>query len=524
MSRQDRSTLDLLGTAGLERALEGLLDHARLVKLANAAGVSYPGMRARSRSRETLVHDLARRALEDTAAAREILRVLRKDTAARRRAWATLDAQAWIDRLADRSFLEDRAESGAAVFLIASGALPAAGDGALDALLRQPPAGTPKTSDRRGRSTGAPPPSRDDDDRDRARLDKKLAEATRKARHQSEQLRRLRETERALRRDLMERKGELAETRMALERARKEVDAVTGVPDPKEQESAALTAIASVGRAVRRVATAQREHARQIEELGRRVAADRGRGNEPFDPNAIVEALEALRKDASLGRRSARKGARERDRRLDELADRVEAFEARLDEVAVPRPERRPSVGKARVGVFIDVQNVFYGARQLKGKLDFDALLEAAVRDRRLIVARAYVVETKEIDQSGFIAVLEHRGIQVRRKNLRVRADGSMKGDWDMEMALDILDAAPALDVVVLVSGDGDFASLVGRVKGMGPRVEVLAFPRTTAKALIEAADHFHPLDRNFMIRSAAKTSGATGDRAAHDDDGAASA
>ena len=63
--------------------------------------------------------------------------------------------------------------------------------------------------------------------------------------------------------------------------------------------------------------------------------------------------------------------------------------------------------------------------------------------DRRLIQATAYVVESKEIDQSGFIAMLQQRAIEVRRKTLKVRADGSMKGDWDMEMALDILDMAP---------------------------------------------------------------------------------
>ena len=222
-------------------------------------------------------------------------------------------------------------------------------------------------------------------------------------------------------------------------------------------------------------------------------------------PGDLVEAIAALRKDAASERRAARKAARERDRRLEELTARVESFESVIRQHAGRPGARRPARGKARVGVFIDVQNVFYGARQLKGKLDFDALLSAAVRNRRLIVARAYVVETKEIDQSGFIAVLEHRGIQVRRKNLRVRADGSMKGDWDMEMALDILDAAPDLDVVVLVSGDGDFVSLVGHVKTTGPRVEVLAFPRNTAKALIEAADQFRGLDRTFMIRSSAK-------------------
>ena len=111
-------------------------------------------------------------------------------------------------------------------------------------------------------------------------------------------------------------------------------------------------------------------------------------------------------------------------------------------------------------------------------------------------------MESKETDQSNFITRLQRRGIEVRRKTLQIRADGSKKGDWDMELALDILDAAPQLDVVVLVSGDGDFTSLVKRVKSMGPRVEVIAFPRNTAKSLLQAADHFEPLDRKFMIYS----------------------
>ena len=67
-------------------------------------------------------------------------------------------------------------------------------------------------------------------------------------------------------------------------------------------------------------------------------------------------------------------------------------------------------------------------------------------------------------------------------------------------MRAPVLDAAASLDVVVLVSGDGDFTSLVKRVKRIGPRVEVIAFPRHTAKSLLEAADRFQPLDRKFMI------------------------
>jgi uncharacterized LabA/DUF88 family protein len=84
-----------------------------------------------------------------------------------------------------------------------------------------------------------------------------------------------------------------------------------------------------------------------------------------------------------------------------------------------------------------------------------------------------------------------------------------------MELALDILDAAAELDVVVLVSGDGDFTSLVKRVKGIGPRVEVIAFPRATAKSLVQAADAFQPLDRKFMIYS--RTPRAAGEEPAGD-------
>ncbi len=141
-------------------------------------------------------------------------------------------------------------------------------------------------------------------------------------------------------------------------------------------------------------------------------------------------------------------------------------------------------------------------------------MLDSAIVGRRLIQCTAYVVESKEIDQSGFIARLQQKAIEVRRKSLRVRADGSSKGDWDMELALDILDAAANLDVVVLVSGDGDFTSLVKRVKRMGPRVEVIAFPRNTAKSLLEAADRFQPLDRKFMIRSPSTGAGRSSGRA----------
>ncbi len=230
-----------------------------------------------------------------------------------------------------------------------------------------------------------------------------------------------------------------------------------------------------------------------------KAAPSPSRGPSAESIEALAGTLKAVQKDAAALRREYKRDRAELLKRLEDLGSVV---------AKKPVKERKPRIKEAdkRVGVFIDVQNVYYGARQLKGKLDFDALMESAIVGRRLIQCTAYVVESKEIDQSGFIARLQQKAIEVRRKSLRVRADGSSKGDWDMELALDILDAAPNLDVVVLVSGDGDFTSLVKRVKRIGPRVEVIAFPRNTAKSLLEAADRFQPLDRNFMIRSPARS------------------
>ena len=224
-----------------------------------------------------------------------------------------------------------------------------------------------------------------------------------------------------------------------------------------------------------------------------------GSGPDKKALDALLEAIKQTDKHIAADSKS-------RDKQFETFAKRIEAMRETMRSrpgAAPAKPKRARPRGQARrVGVFIDVQNMYYGARRLKGKLDFDRLLEAAVGQRRLIKTTAYVVESKEIDQSQFIAMLQKRAIEVRRKTVQVRADGSKKGDWDMELALDILDAAPGLDVVVLVSGDGDFTSLVKRVKSMGPRVEVIAFPRTAAKSLVQVSDDFRPLDRKFMIYS----------------------
>ncbi|MBI4531374.1 MAG: NYN domain-containing protein [Candidatus Latescibacteria bacterium] len=173
----------------------------------------------------------------------------------------------------------------------------------------------------------------------------------------------------------------------------------------------------------------------------------------------------------------------------------------RLQEATNAKRHIKHASDPDRVGIFVDVQNIFYAAKQFNARLDFEKLLRTSVGHRRLIRAIAYVIQSPEVDQSGFITMLQQKNYEVKRKNLRLRSDGSAKGDWDMGMAIDMISLADRLDVVVLVSGDGDFVSLVNLIKTMGPRVEVFSFLHNTAKDLMQAADSHYSIEEGLLLK-----------------------
>tara|TARA_B100001094_G_C18088933_1_gene749316 strand:+ start:379 stop:915 length:537 start_codon:yes stop_codon:yes gene_type:complete len=156
-----------------------------------------------------------------------------------------------------------------------------------------------------------------------------------------------------------------------------------------------------------------------------------------------------------------------------------------------------------RVGVFVDVQNMFYSAKKIKhAKLNFSKLMQKAVGSKQLIRAISYVVDNPEIDQSGFLDMLTSNGFEIKSKPLRVRADGSAKADWDMGMAIDAVTLAGKLDVIVIVSGDGDFTHLVYHLQSQGVFVEIISFPESTHDELIKSADLYKPIDDTLLIKS----------------------
>lgn len=145
-----------------------------------------------------------------------------------------------------------------------------------------------------------------------------------------------------------------------------------------------------------------------------------------------------------------------------------------------------------RVGVFVDVQNMYYSAKALYGKkVDFGKIVDLAAAERTLIRAIAYVIRTETKQEQSFIESLEKRGLEIRAKDLQTFYGGAKKGDWDVGIAMDIMRLAGKLDVVALVSGDGDFAELLKHVKALGCRAEVVAFGPSASSLLRAEADRF---------------------------------
>lgn len=157
-----------------------------------------------------------------------------------------------------------------------------------------------------------------------------------------------------------------------------------------------------------------------------------------------------------------------------------------------------------RVAIFVDVQNMFYAAKySAGGKLDFAKLMAKIVRGRTLSRAIAYTVQKEGFDQSAFLSSLYHNCYEVKTKTLATwtNSDGFVKkkGDWDMGIAMDSLAVSSTVDVIALVTGDGDFADLVHMLKGNGKKVEVYSFASCLSDSLKQVASEWTILDESVL-------------------------
>lgn len=155
-----------------------------------------------------------------------------------------------------------------------------------------------------------------------------------------------------------------------------------------------------------------------------------------------------------------------------------------------------------KVALFVDVQNVYYTVRQqFKRHFNYNTFWSQVTKDRELVGAFAYAIDKGDAKQQNFQQILRRIGFEVKLKNFIQRRDGSAKGDWDVGITLDMMEFAPQADVLVLVSGDGDFAMLVDRIHDRHKKkVEVYGVRALTAEALIDAADRYYPIGGDLLL------------------------
>jgi uncharacterized protein (TIGR00288 family) len=162
-----------------------------------------------------------------------------------------------------------------------------------------------------------------------------------------------------------------------------------------------------------------------------------------------------------------------------------------------------------RVGVLIDVQNMYHSAKNLyQARVNFREILKTAVAGRKLIRAIAYVVTTESGEEKAFLEALEKAGIEIKSKELQIFPGGMKKADWDIGIAVDAFELSKKLDSIALVTGDGDFGPLVEYLKTQGQQVEIIAFDKSASHRLKELADDFIDLGKSptkYLIKTLKK-------------------
>ncbi|MCG7972518.1 MAG: NYN domain-containing protein [Candidatus Thiodiazotropha taylori] len=156
-----------------------------------------------------------------------------------------------------------------------------------------------------------------------------------------------------------------------------------------------------------------------------------------------------------------------------------------------------------KVTILVDAQNVYYTTKQAYGcGFDYNGFWKMATSNRMVVRAIAYSSERGDSKQRQFQNILRAIGFEVKLKPYIQRSDGSSKCDWDVGITIDALESARDSNLVVLVSGDGDFDLLVKKLENdFGVKTEVYGVPGLTAASLIEATSKYVPIENGLLLR-----------------------
>ena len=149
-----------------------------------------------------------------------------------------------------------------------------------------------------------------------------------------------------------------------------------------------------------------------------------------------------------------------------------------------------------RVVVFIDVANVIYSLKKLNWKIDYKKLQKYFRKESKLVDIYFYYSTKKENSgQANLLEMLARKGFQLKVKEVKIiklkNKEIMLKGNCDVELAIDMIDLIPAYDTAVLLSGDSDFASLIKYVQKHGKKVIAISTRGHISKEIIQSSDKF---------------------------------
>ena len=155
-----------------------------------------------------------------------------------------------------------------------------------------------------------------------------------------------------------------------------------------------------------------------------------------------------------------------------------------------------------KIAIFADVQNIYYTTRQAyQRQFNYRKFWQDVSATGDILAATAYAIDRGDEQQIKFQDALKHIGFNVKLKPYIQRSDGSAKGDWDVGITIDVMEAAKDVDTIVLLSGDGDFDMLLEKINtNYNVCTEVYGVPTLTANSLINAASIFHRIEDTYLL------------------------
>lgn len=169
----------------------------------------------------------------------------------------------------------------------------------------------------------------------------------------------------------------------------------------------------------------------------------------------------------------------------------------------MPKKEQGvPFYPQDKMAMFIDGSNLYAASRALDFDIDYSRLLAWASKQGRLVRAFYYTALMDEQDYSPIrplVDWLDYNGYTMVTKPTKEFVDSSgrrkIKGNMDIELAIDVMEMAEKVDHIIIFSGDGDFRRLIEAVQRKGVRVSVVSTIQSTppmvADELRRQADNF---------------------------------